>query len=469
MRTNFAKFISAVLLSFVLVSPSFAQAKYEELMDKADNLIKSGNFVEAFSVAQEAIKLDGNQFTAYYYAAFSLYKRGLLAEAEPYAKDAVSRATVTDKPTAEKLLNTITGLRVYKEQVQIGDQAIRDGLINKAAIAYTKAFDGNAAQSEIGLKAANLWIERLDNVLEGARILKTISNGAGNPSDVRTARDLFDGLKLRLFAEFEKLDNRSRSSETAKKPGEAIPLLLDLIQTFDSLIDPTGVFQKNAEPSAIETGRQGLHLRLLKMYSLGNNNARAINEFAEIIKAGTVDLGYLLTTEYLDQLIFDSSFQAFVIDSIGPKEAEKVKRATNFDGTMEQLRLAIATYRTESTRNRSDTDTGRQLMEIERKYGEKGRDDFYQDIRWVSSFNGCTFTYNHDKRVNGKRQKDESSSYSVDLSKVSRVTKVAGVTPSFARIILDLNNGSPSISLPVDFDLGALTNAVRLCKRQPIR
>ena len=66
---------------------------YEAAISRADQLVNQGQFLEALSVAQEAIRLDARPFTAYYYAAFALVKRDLPQEAERYAKDALNRTT----------------------------------------------------------------------------------------------------------------------------------------------------------------------------------------------------------------------------------------------------------------------------------------------------------------------------------------------------------------------------------------
>lgn len=346
MRKNIiTKFITTLFVFFVLVSASFAQAKYEELMDKADSLVKSGNFVEAFSVAQEGIKLDANQFTAYYYAAFSLYKRGLLAEAEPFAKDAVFRATVTDKQSAQKLLDTITGLKTFSEQVQIGDQAIQDGLINKAAIAYTKAFDGNPAQTDIGMKAADLWLNRLNNILETARILNLISKQSSNEETAKKAQSLLDDIKPKISAEYSSQMKKVDSLIYENKYKEATDQLITLINIYQTYFNPENRFQENKMPNEIIYGEQGLHLKMLKLYALQKRNSEAIKEFAEVIKRGNVNLLYLLNkTDYLDEISFDPNFQSFIGDAFGNDTMKMVQSLAARDFVKEKLILIKKNY-----------------------------------------------------------------------------------------------------------------------------
>jgi hypothetical protein len=41
-------------------------------------MLKADRYLEALAAAEEAIRIDGQRFTAYYYAAFALFGRDLI-------------------------------------------------------------------------------------------------------------------------------------------------------------------------------------------------------------------------------------------------------------------------------------------------------------------------------------------------------------------------------------------------------
>ncbi|MBI5410912.1 MAG: hypothetical protein HZA21_02865 [Nitrospirae bacterium] len=167
---------------------------YESALSKADHLMKRGEFVEALSAAQEAIKANEQRFEGYHSAALALYYQESVDPAGRYAQAALARAPEDQRAMVEQLLETIGKKRIYWERVRAGDQAMTKGYVTKAAAEYTEAWRAMPARAEVGLKAARLW-EQIQEFTEGAKILRAVAKRAKEPTVVRDAQRLLAAWK----------------------------------------------------------------------------------------------------------------------------------------------------------------------------------------------------------------------------------------------------------------------------------
>jgi tetratricopeptide (TPR) repeat protein len=184
-----------LLLSYPVLRAAAAEAgPYESALRKADVHMKRGEFVEALSVAQEAIKLDERRFEGHHSAALALYYQESVDQAARYAQAAMARAPEDQRAMVERLIDAIGKKRTYWERVRAGDQAVAKGYTTKAAAEYTEAWRAMPARAEVGLKAARLW-EQIQEFTEGAKILRAVAKQAKEPAVVRGAQRLLAAWK----------------------------------------------------------------------------------------------------------------------------------------------------------------------------------------------------------------------------------------------------------------------------------
>jgi len=171
---------------------------YDALIEKADNLARQGQFAQALDAAQQAVKLNPDHYEGYYYSAYALFKQDQLDQATQQVSEALHRVDENKKATVQKLADAITNRRTALEQIKIGDAALANGLLNNAATAYTKAWDATPTDEALGLKAAKLWIDHLDKLPEGARILNTIIASPRDMDVAHQATEILSTLKPKL-------------------------------------------------------------------------------------------------------------------------------------------------------------------------------------------------------------------------------------------------------------------------------
>jgi hypothetical protein len=171
---------------------------YDQMIADSDARVRAGQYLEGFASAQQAIRLSPGDFRGHYYAAFALYKRDLLDQAAPYARDAVAKATGADRASAQKLVERIAARSTYLRQVSAGDDAAARGLFAKAAESYAKAFEAFPGEEQVGLKAAKLLAERVD-VATSAAILVRLAESK-DAEIARQASQLLQLIQPRLDA-----------------------------------------------------------------------------------------------------------------------------------------------------------------------------------------------------------------------------------------------------------------------------
>lgn len=295
-----------LLLTTALFSlPGRAQQNaYDQAVAKADDLVRQGKFIEALGAAQEAIRVNPDQFKAYYYAAFALYRRDLLSQAKTYAQQALERAPAADKADVQRLLDAIAGKEGFSEQVRIGDEALEQGLIAKAATAYARAWEAVPAREDIGLKAAKLWVERLDNPAEAAPILNGIVAAPKDAEVSSQATQMLKTLRPALERIFNAALQDGQNFLKQKQPAEAIKALSKAQRTLPD--------------------RQEAHLHPARAYAQQNNLDQTIKELSQMLKKGRVTIGDLSKHSEFRKLSGNQRFLTFITDALGGEAADQL-------------------------------------------------------------------------------------------------------------------------------------------------
>jgi len=175
--------------------PSAQASAYETAISRADHLVKQGRYLEAFSAAKQALELDDSRFTAYYYAAFALFGQDLFDDALPYVKAALTRVPIQDQPAVGRLVVAIRQKHAFSEKVAAGDHALQQGQVAKAAASYTEAWQALPSRDDMALKAARLWIDRAREPVQGAKVLRELSDTAQDATVRDEAQRLLDQVR----------------------------------------------------------------------------------------------------------------------------------------------------------------------------------------------------------------------------------------------------------------------------------
>lgn len=268
---------------------------------QADALVRAGHYQEALAESLDAIQKEPNNFKAYYYAAFALYKQGRLDEAAPYAQKAVDRAPKGSKAEVQRLVDAIAGFRSREQYVQAATNAENNGFFAKAADIYWRAWTAAPDQSQdLGLKAAHIWVERLNEPLRAAEILNSITAHPQSPDALQDAQALLQKIQNPLQGIYTQNLNRGTWLINQKQPQQAI----------DALTTAT-----KAKP-----GESAPHLSMARAYMAEDKPDDALRELIRFAQLGgkglqvTSDAGW---RESLYRLGIDSQFATQLRDAYG--------------------------------------------------------------------------------------------------------------------------------------------------------
>lgn len=191
-------------------------------INKADYLVRQAKYVEALAAAEDAMALDGTDYAGYYYAGLALYRMEIYDQAEIQAKKGMERVPPEKKGVMEQLQAEITRRKNFLQRLKDGDQAMVQGLKNKAAGTYTEAWKLNPEREDVGLKAAGLWCSMKDYV-NCVKILREVSGKDTETS--RQAEAMYKSLDSALY-------------DYARRETEAAWHILEGVQVRDKKIEP---------------------------------------------------------------------------------------------------------------------------------------------------------------------------------------------------------------------------------------
>lgn len=167
-------------------APVLAQAGAD--VERAKSLIVSGRYAEALAAAQDAERATPSSYEAAYYVAMAQLGLKQYAAARTEAQKALELAPADSKPAVEKLLATISSSNAGTGQMQEADAAAAAGEYGNAAALYEKVFQAGGSAA-IGLKAADIYVAKLDSPVDAARVYRAIvaANPSGTDADVAIA------------------------------------------------------------------------------------------------------------------------------------------------------------------------------------------------------------------------------------------------------------------------------------------
>lgn len=166
-------FCASLLILFIALADARA-ADYDGLTAQARILLEGGSVVDALTASNEAVKLNPAGFKGHYYVAMALMSLGRFDDAEAAAAQALTLAPESGRPAVEKLRDSVKARKEETAAEQAASAALAEGLFGKAAPAYERAWLAGRTSPDFGLKAADLYTNRLKSPIDAGRILRQV-------------------------------------------------------------------------------------------------------------------------------------------------------------------------------------------------------------------------------------------------------------------------------------------------------
>jgi tetratricopeptide (TPR) repeat protein len=152
---------------------------------QAKGFLQEDKFLDGLAAAQEAVRTAPNDYLGYYYVAYAQLGLGQYDNAAVAAKRSWELAPADNKDGALKLVETIRLRSEVRRLVKAADEALDEGLNGKAARLYDQAWNAGRDNSELGLKAAEIYLEALKQPLDAGRVLHQVRKVATGPAGAR--------------------------------------------------------------------------------------------------------------------------------------------------------------------------------------------------------------------------------------------------------------------------------------------
>jgi tetratricopeptide (TPR) repeat protein len=258
------------------------------------------SFNSAIDLDKEAIAAAPTDYRGYLNAAIDYAMLGRFAE----SADAVEEALVTAnsegaKSTVRWYLDTIKAERTKRSRIVAGkgDAALEAGLVAEAADHFRKAYLIFPDENRLaGLKAASLYIEKLNRPLDAAKLWKEIAQSPAQ-SEKKEAQEMLQRYAVRI-------DQASQQALAAPTPES----LAALIEAYPDRAD--------------------LELTLAALHAAARNVSQTIEHLSEAVNKGATLSGILEKQEFRKLLVGsdrDAAFETFLKDSFGSDVVQRMK------------------------------------------------------------------------------------------------------------------------------------------------
>ena len=182
---------SLILACLLLGSAPAWAADYASLVSQARTQLQNERYIEALAAAKDAVRANPNDYKGHYYLAMAYLGMDRFDDAETAVKRAQTLVQDNARAGVQKLADTIQSRRAGTGSVQAAEAALADGLTGKAARLYDQAWRAGQDNYELGLKAADLYANRLKQPVDAGRVLRQVIQSAkGGSAADRAAGEL---------------------------------------------------------------------------------------------------------------------------------------------------------------------------------------------------------------------------------------------------------------------------------------
>jgi tetratricopeptide (TPR) repeat protein len=275
-------------------------ADQASLISEAKAHLQNNRNLEGLAVAKDAVREVPTDYRGHYYVGVAYLALGKFDEAQVAAEESLRHASDESKPQVEKLVAVIKETRETEGQSDAlekeGDKAFENGLAAKAANLYRKAYLVAPTRGTPGLKAAVIYADRLDQLLDAAVLWNKIVE-AGDEASAAQAKD-------KLIQNTKALDQLYKEKSGVSTLANWLPLL-------------------EAFPN-----RHDLRLSVAALYAQERNVEKTIEHLAKAVKVGA-SVSQVAEERAFSHLLMsdskDGAFETFLNDAFGAKLVSRLK------------------------------------------------------------------------------------------------------------------------------------------------
>jgi hypothetical protein len=172
--TRIRKAFCASLLGVFIAFADAGAADYDGLIAQARIQLEGARIVDALAASTEATRLNPADFRGHYYSAMALMSLGRFDDSEAAAAQALALAPASGRAAVEKLRDAVKARKDEAAAEQAASAALAEGLFGKAAPAYERAWLSGRTRPDLGLKAADLYANRLKSPIDAGRVLRQV-------------------------------------------------------------------------------------------------------------------------------------------------------------------------------------------------------------------------------------------------------------------------------------------------------
>lgn len=196
---------------------------------------------------RHAITADPQSSDGYFYGAIASYRLGNLDEAASLGDEALQRANGAQAGRIREVVQLIKQKRTAATKLSEGDAAYGDGLMAKAAQAYAEAFAADPSSGETGLKAAGLFADRLNRLLDAAVIWQQVVQQGGESA--QTANDELSRRHTALVALLDQALRRESAWRRSRDVAEPLRLARAFPDHLGLQLILAGIYAERREES----------------------------------------------------------------------------------------------------------------------------------------------------------------------------------------------------------------------------
>ncbi|MFY7864662.1 SUMF1/EgtB/PvdO family nonheme iron enzyme [Roseateles sp.] len=203
---NLTQALAAAACSLLLAThsaPALAQAANQQalLLDQVKAQLQEGKTQEALQTAQQLQAKAPADYRSHYYLALAHMGLQRYPEAQAAAERALQLAPANARAAVQGLQAEISKRSQGGNLIAQAEQAYNEGLTAKAARLFDQAWQASPQQPELGMRAALLYLDPLNQVLDAGRVLWQVAQAhPGHPLG-KTAQDRLTPLQGQLDAQ----------------------------------------------------------------------------------------------------------------------------------------------------------------------------------------------------------------------------------------------------------------------------
>lgn len=181
-----------VATACLLCTSAQAQTASKEqtlLLDQVKTELQTGHNAEALSTAQQMVRKAAADYRSHYYLGLAYLGLQRYDDASAAAQASLSRAPANAKAAVENLLAEIQKRSQGSSLLAQAEEAYKEGLNAKAAHLFDQAWQASPQQPELGLRAASLYLDPLNQPLEAGRVLWQVAQAHPGSQWAKIARE----------------------------------------------------------------------------------------------------------------------------------------------------------------------------------------------------------------------------------------------------------------------------------------